>query len=404
MGMKERRRNNICTYWLAGKCRRNPCKFLHGEPQPQRPERKRSMVWKNSNVKNSKVLLSPATKVTGSVSKELNSIQKEEICKFWLLGKCNYGDRCRKLHSWFKGKGFSMLGRLEGHMKPITGISLPLGDTKLYSASSDGSVRIWDCHSAQCIRESNTSHEFGPLISEGSWVFLGMTNVVKAWNFQTGMEVSLNGGPFGKVYALATSDDMLFGATQSGGIWVWKACGSDKNPFEFVGVLKGHTSTVVSLFVGCGGKKLFSGSMDKTIRFWDLERLVCIDTLVGHSDVVMSLLCWDNFLISGSLDREIKIWAMTEEGNLKVTYTHKVSHGILALGGMTDSKEKPVLFCSCNDISVRIYELPSFLERGRLFAREEVRVIEIGPNGLFFTGDAAGLVTAWKWIDEPQID
>ena len=33
--------------------------------------------------------------------------------------------------------------------------------------------------------------------------------------------------------------------------------------------------------------------------------------------------------------------------------------GILSLRGMTDAQGKPILFSSCNDNSVRLYELPS---------------------------------------------
>ena len=40
----------------------------------------------------------------------------------------------------------------------------------------------------------------------------------------------------------------------------------------------------------------------------------------------------------------------------------------------------------------------SFAERGKLFAKREVRTIQIGPagTGLFFTGDATGQITVWK--------
>ena len=35
------------------------------------------------------------------------------------------------------------------------------------------------------------------------------------------------------------------------------------------------------------------------------------------------------------------------------------SQGVLALSGMNDDQAKPVLLCSCNDNSVRLYDLPS---------------------------------------------
>lgn len=80
--------------------------------------------------------------------------------------------------------------------------------------------------------------------------------------------------------------------------------------------------------------------------------------LNDHSDVVMSLICWDHYLLSCSLDCTIKVWAATASGSLEVVYTKKEEHGVLALGGMTDSKGNHILMCSCNDNSVRLYELP----------------------------------------------
>ncbi|XP_061371063.1 zinc finger CCCH domain-containing protein 17-like [Gastrolobium bilobum] len=82
-------------------------------------------------------------------------------------------------------------------------------------------------------------------------------------------------------------------------------------------------------------------------------------TLYGHTDIVTSLICWDNYLLSSSYDCTIKDWDATEEGTLKVTYTYKEENGVLAPSGMTDAEDKHRLFCSCRDTSVRLYDLPS---------------------------------------------
>ena len=284
----------------------------------------------------------------------------------------------------------------------ITGISLPSGSNRLYSGSQDQTVRVWDCETGQCVGTVNLEGQVGCLISEGSWIFAGIPNGVKAWNTQTSTDVSLDAGPnAGQVYTLAAAnaDDnemLLFAGVQDGRILAWKR-------FEPAAALAGHRSAVVSLVIGAG--RLYSGSMDTTIRVWDLATLQCIESLAAHTDVVMSLLCWDQFLFSASLDGTIKVWAATETesistGNnlLQVTYTHNEEDGVLKLCGMPDAQGKPVLLCACNDNTVRLYDLPSFSERGKIFAKEEVRSMEIGPGGLFFTGDAAGELKVWRWL------
>ncbi|OMO96011.1 hypothetical protein COLO4_15557 [Corchorus olitorius] len=119
------------------------------------------------------------------------------------------------LHSWSCGDGFSMLAKLEGHKKAVSGIVLPLGSDKLYSASSDGTLRIWDCHSGKCARLSNIGDDVGSIISEGQWVFIGMKNIVK---------LQLN-----RV------------------IWI---IFSEVNPFQLVGSMKVHPGAVLCLTVG----------------------------------------------------------------------------------------------------------------------------------------------------------
>ncbi|GAU44132.1 hypothetical protein TSUD_99200 [Trifolium subterraneum] len=41
-----------------------------------------------------------------------------------------------------------------------------------------------------------------------------------------------------------------------------------------------------------------------------------------------------------------------------------------------------------------------FVERGRLFAKQEVGLAYAGPGGHFFTGDRSGLLTVSKWLGE----
>lgn len=279
----------------------------------------------------------------------------------------------------------------------VTGIALPSGSDKLYTGSQDETVRVWDCQSGQLAGLINLGGAVGCVLSEGPWVFVGLTDLVKAWNIQTSMELSLN-GPVGQVYSLVVGNDLLFAGTQDGTVLAWKF-NVVANSFEPAASLKGHTLAVVTLVVG--GNRLYSGSMDHYVKVWSLETLQCLQTLSGHTKAVMSVLCWDQFLLSASLDKTVKVWAATETGNLEVTYTHNEEHGLLTLCGMHDSEAKPVLLCSCNDNCIRVYDLPSFFERGKIFSKKEVRSIQTGPGGLFFTGDGSGEVRVWQWSAEP---
>ncbi|KAI6706013.1 hypothetical protein NL676_008975 [Syzygium grande] len=398
----------VCIYWLEGRCNRNPCRFLHDASLPRnvyhRAAKQSSYMPEDRHGKGPESSLVNSASSTsierGDLSKDKNLHKPgEKVCHYWMSGNCVKGDACPYLHSWNLGVDFAMLAKLDGHKKGVFGIALPSGSTKLYSGSKDGTARIWDCHTGKCDQVINLGGEVGCFTCEGPWVFIGMPNTIKAWNIQNGASYDIN-GPVGQVHAMEVAKNMLFAGAQDGAILVWKG-GSEAEPFQMAAPLMGHTQGIVSLTIG--RNRLYSGSIDRTIRVWDLHTLECVQELVGHTDVVMSLLCWDEYLISCSLDQTVKVWGVaTEEGSLEVAYTHHEDHGILALSGLMDACGKPVLLCACNDNTIRLYELPSFTERGKIFSRREVRTLQTASGGLFFTGDAAGMLTVWKWLDSPK--
>jgi len=54
---------------------------------------------------------------------------------------------------------------------------------------------------------------------------------------------------------------------------------------------------------------LISSSADRTIKNWDLEKGVCIQTLKGHLDDISTLSWYDDIgLVSGSRDKTIRLW------------------------------------------------------------------------------------------------
>ncbi|AQK73522.1 Zinc finger CCCH domain-containing protein 48 [Zea mays] len=91
-----------------------------------------------------------------------------------------------------------------------------------------------------------------------------------------------------------------------------------------------------------------------------------------------------------------------KDDNSETCLSVAMAKGALALSGMPDAQSKPVLLCSLNDNTVRLYDLPSFSDRGRLFSKKEIRAIQMGPGGLFFTGDGTGELKVWQWVDLAQ--
>ncbi|KAG6411314.1 hypothetical protein SASPL_129394 [Salvia splendens] len=426
------RQQKVCFHWAKGNCTRNPCPFLH--PTAANGKRGHQGFGAEDNYRDS----GGGFRRTGNYNFNSNSswgrpqpaiggrnfVRKVEkkICNYWVQGSCRYGDTCKFLHQW-STDSFTPLTTLEGHKQAVTGITLPSGSDKLYSGSEDETVRVWDCQSDQLSGVVNLGCSVGCMLSEGPWVFVGLTNLVKfhfviylsitflrvkslhsilslepALPYLHSLRLSsvtaipyccassvecpnLNGAQFKRTgwTSVPLLLEMIYSflGIYDGTILAWKF-NAATNCFEPAASLKGHTLAVVTLVVG--GNRMYSGSMDHTIRVWSLETLQCIQTLTGNNHVVTSVLCWDQFLLSASLDNTIKVWATTESGNLEVTYTHT-------------EEQKVNQCCSAPVMTIALESMICLhSQRGMIFSKEEVRSIQIGPCGLFFTGDGSGQV------------
>ena len=94
---------------------------------------------------------------------------------------------------------------------------------------------------------------------------------------------------------------------------------------------RGHLAPVTSLAVSSSRRKVFSGSLDSSIRVWNLpsaehhtysphDPKLEDDTLVGHTDAVWALTLLpsaanepEGYLVSASSDGSVKVWSTTGE-------------------------------------------------------------------------------------------
>jgi WD40 repeat protein len=75
-------------------------------------------------------------------------------------------------------------------------------------------------------------------------------------------------------------------------------------------IFKGHTGYVKSVIYSSAGRRIASGSVDRTAKIWEADTGTELLTLTGHTADV-NCLCFnrdDSRLATGSADRTVRVW------------------------------------------------------------------------------------------------
>ncbi|KAJ6020469.1 hypothetical protein N7540_005973 [Penicillium herquei] len=213
---------------------------------------------------------------------------------------------------WDPATGHSVF-TLEAHSDRVNSIAWSQDGSRLASASDDKTVRIWDPatgHSMFTLEaHSDTVWSIawspdGGRLASGSW-----DSTVRIWDPATGHCVLTFKAHSDKVESIAWSPDgsRLASESTDNTIRIWDLATS-----QYVLILKGFTE-VESITWSQDGSQLASASGDNTVRIWDPATGHCMLILKGHSDWATSI-TWSqdgSRLASGSYDRTVRIWDPT---------------------------------------------------------------------------------------------
>jgi WD40 repeat protein len=259
---------------------------------------------------------------------------------------------------WDADKGLEIRS-LKGHTDRITSVAFSPDGKRLLTGSYDQTAKVWDAETGQEIR-SLTGHTaylssvaFSPdgrCIVTGSWdgtakvwdtnmgkeilSFKGHTggvrsvafspdgkrlltgsfdNSAKVWDTETGQELNSFKRHSGLVTSVAFSPDGKHVLTGSGGydpqirplpgeVTVWDAAtGQEIRSF------KGHTNSIFSVAFSPEGKRILTGSADKTAKVWDAEKGQDVLSLNGTSGPV-TFSPDGKRILTGSNDSPAKVW------------------------------------------------------------------------------------------------
>lgn len=205
-----------------------------------------------------------------------------------------------------------LMRSLPAHSDPVSGVDFVRDGTLAASCSSDGLIRIWDTGTGQCLKtlvhEDNaavTSVRFSP---NGKFVLAAtLDSCVRLWDYVEGRCVktyqghqnekfSLNAG-FGVYTAdreqTPEDDEDEDGEGQHDvSRWAFVVCGSedgkivlwDVSSKEVLQTLSGHSGVVLGVDVGLDDQTIVTCGVDKTIKIWKKQPTAAVN---GHHELAL---------------------------------------------------------------------------------------------------------------------
>ena len=150
------------------------------------------------------------------------------------------------------------------------------------------------------------------------------------------------------------------------------------------GVLRGHTGRVSTVVFSPDGKRIVTGSDDKTIRIWDAATGRQIgEPLIGHTERITSVaFSYDNKrIVSGAFDGTIRIWDVITGKQIREIIVGNDYKGLITSVSFSPDG-KSVVSGAC-DSTIRIWEVTTGIQIGNslLGHTDAVNSVAFSPDG-----------------------
>ncbi len=267
-----------------------------------------------------------------------------------------------------------------GHDDAVQGMAWSPDGRRLATASSDRTARIWDVDSGSelgVLRGHDDEVRDVAWSPDGQWLVTGSRDrTARIWDVDSGSELVVLRGHDDLVRGVAWSPDgqRLATASYDRTVRIWNADSGS----EFA-VLRGHDESVQGVAWSPDGRRLATASRDRTARIWEVDSGGELGVLRGH-DGGVRWVAWSpdgRRLATASYDRTARIWDVDSGGELAVLRGHDDW-----VRGVAWSPDGHRLATASYDRTVRIWDTRGNSELAAMRGHnDEVRGVAWSPDG-----------------------
>lgn len=255
-------------------------------------------------------------------NKRIITIHDEDTAVLWNLNNLSIIKKIR--HKTEYGKFFFNFGIFDQSGKYFI-VAGPSGG-RLYRSSDGKYLRSFPVKGNFGLFVTTSSRTWNPFRfdSKGE-LFAGKVaggKIISVWDTRTGSRISTMTGHVGSIASLAFSPDgrkILTGSEdKTARIWTIRTG-------DLFRVLEGHDGRVLATSISPNGKVAATGSSDKTVRLWDVDTGRLRHVLEGHRRSIFGLRFSDNGrrLLSLSYDNTVRIWNVANGKSVAVLAGHR---------------------------------------------------------------------------------
>jgi WD40 repeat protein len=188
------------------------------------------------------------------------------------------------IHVWDLEAGQEVMA-LTGHTDLVQSLAWSSDGKRALSGGDDNSVRLWDVESGTEIRRFDGHSDTVASVAfaaTGRWILSGSSDkTARIWDPESGRELRRFAGhetwvnsvayaPDGRRILVGCGGEIVDGQFKDGAdtfLHLWDVASSKE-----ILRLEGHSASVTSVAFSPDGKRALSGSLDKTVRLWNLAK------------------------------------------------------------------------------------------------------------------------------------